>query len=100
MALSNMLREPRREITETVLGLFFFVLLFGGDYLLVHLLQNTGRLRTGGGATFLEMILAPLLIFIVGLLLLLILMAIHGIGDGLCEWLGDYGLDPRPKRRY
>jgi len=102
MALSNVLVEPRRELTEQVVGLLVAVLPMGliawvvrwftpmavdgrephlGDYAFV-----TFVVTSGGFIAFWV---------VVGVLLL-----IHAIGEVVCGALARAGLELRPKRRY
>lgn len=95
MALSNILNEPRREITETLIGLVPIVALLYCDYRFALWFQAF----TGGpekGCPWPGGLLIGLLIFMFGLLLLL---AIHFVGEEICDALANRGFDPRPKVR-
>ncbi len=95
MALSNIFREPRREITESVIGLLVTAPIFGWIYFL------SGWLRDHDSTPIM-----PLSFYIAGALLFTlggaamsagILLITHAIGDGVCNALqrGDIHLRPR-----
>lgn len=96
MALSNIGKEPRREIIESLLG----ILTFGGII---------------AGFVFWEIWLRSLpwpgnspppptigsIMLLIGLSILYgLLQLTHFIGEVVCDWFADQGLDPRPKQRY
>lgn len=98
MALSNLRNEPRREITEQVLGVLttaaFFGIDFGGAYwwnLKVSPLEWPYFLIT--------MALIPMGLFAAVMLAILLAIITHGIGEAVCEVLDNWNLDPRPRLR-
>lgn len=95
MALSNIRREPRREITEQVVGIVVFV----GYMAMVYGIVDALHPKDTGDWIFFTFIISVLLPAIFGLLFMLIHL-IHGVGDIVCNLLGNIGLDPRPKQRY
>lgn len=102
MALSNILKEPRREITETLAGLFIFVVLMWPDYKLGVLLRSL-MVDSGGKPAFpvlFCMFLAALGSVTAFFFGCLVLSAIHAFGEIICEFLDGYGIRLRPKDRY
>lgn len=116
MALSNIGREPRREIIEQVAGMLFILAWAGWAVYSVHLstliympsrcLDYTdttytvcSRLKTGywldPGPFFITigLSLAPFTLYP-------FLLLMHAFGEMVCGWMRALGLDPRPKQRY
>lgn len=113
MALSNIGREPRREIIEQVAGLFFILAYVGWAVFSVHLSTliydpshcipytdgSCRRWRTGywtdpgDFCITIGLIITPLLIYP-------FLLLMHALGEMICGWMTALGLDPRPKQRY
>lgn len=99
MALSNIFREPRREITETVLGIGVAAVLllpYGwADIKLASLIDQ--------GQTTVPFLLFCLLAAIILLLATVIaagsLIGIHALGESLCNALEQRGVFLRPRRR-
>lgn len=96
MALSNIFREPRREITESVVGIGVVVTLFVPDYffadwLHAHLLDRDGE----GLPYFLGMPFGVAVLAACGI----IIFVTHEIGEGICNLLQRHGRDPRPRQR-
>lgn len=113
MALSNIGREPRREMTEQVAGLIFILAYIGWVVFSVHLSRvwyiphdcirftdgscrgdNTGYWADPGD--FFITLGLSLGIWLVYPFLLLM----HAFGEMVCGWMAGLGLDPRPKQRY
>jgi hypothetical protein len=90
MALSNMLREPRREITETVVG----VLLIG--IVLVGYISGACWLAA---RTNLDMPAAFFLELTAASALVLFVLVGHWIGETVCDALQDHGVHLRPQKR-
>ena len=95
MALSNIFREPRREITETAVG----ILWLGGSFALgyyvslwLHLFDDGSRIVMG--------VCVGTIIFASPFVLIGIAHFTHSIGELACQMLKSIGLDPRPRRRY
>lgn len=101
MALSNIFREPRREITESVVGIAAVAFVLGGfawlDYSIAvaSWAQNGSHPNDFGdylvGATF--------LLILGGIALGILTVMTHAIGEGICNSLARRGLELRPTRR-
>ena len=93
MALSNIFREPRREITEQVIGVIAVAIFLWGDYVFASWMPHDGHVWPPIWA---GMLLWPLCLAIglVGL------SGLHLVGEGVCALMARAGFDPRPKRRY
>lgn len=94
MALSNIFREPRREIVETAVGFLVVSVLIGGfvwvDYYFAHWFWTivgdpSMPLFIAYGVGFLAIGVACLGILIV-----------HEVGDGICNSLQRRGIHLRP----
>lgn len=95
MALSNIANEPRREIIEQVAGVAVFIIYVGGTYALVKWLGATNTEDVIFG-TLLGLVAIPLLLIV----LFLLSLALHWLGEGVCALLAKAGADPRPTQRY
>lgn len=103
MALSNIGREPRREITESVIGIVAVVVWLGVAFLIArtfdpHYINAPNDYGPSWAFTvsFVTLVVAtigPLLFF--GIFCLT-----HALGEEVCDWLKAVRIDPRPKRRY
>jgi len=98
MALSNIFNEPRREITETVLGVLVVGSLLFGDWWLASALETDppGAERIGG-------IIVLMFALPIGLILVLLVgyglvRFAHFMGEVACDLLEDTGLRLRPVR--
>lgn len=98
MALSNIVREPRRELVEQAFGLVAVIGLLVGD-LIVALglcLLFDGTIYAPWQDIVLSMVFAvPIIaagVFLVGLM--------HRLGEEVCDFLADRGFDPRPTQRW
>ena len=95
MALSNIFREPRREITESVAGVAVVIavllpaFLFGLWFQRVALPHNVVQGR----------ILGTLFGAILSAVCLGALFFTHFVGEGICDALANRGLELRPKVR-
>lgn len=101
MALSNITREPRREITESLAGI---VLFFGLAYLVWFLggclrdsICSDGKCSEADFVGF--HILGAFAVCIIAAVSVGLLYLTHSIGESICETLADHGLELRPKRR-
>lgn len=103
MALSNIRREPQREITESLIGLSPLLLLIPLYYLAQWLMFSTGyvRISTSDHAliSVFVMLGSAVGIFIGYWVIYGFLHLTHDFGEGICGWLEDHGWDPRPKDR-
>lgn len=100
MALSNIGREPRREITESVVGtlaaggwLFaaFLIARYFDPYYVSQ--YSPPWWFTVSFVTVVVAIFGPFLLFC-------FLGLTHWIGEDVCDWLKAIRLDPRPRNRY
>lgn len=99
MALSNLRNEPRREITETVIGVLALGALVLLDYgFSLWFWGVTGAYR-GGCPWPLGMIMGPLLLVLIGLALVWALRLAHCVGEFLCPLIEAVGIQVRPRRR-
>lgn len=100
MALSNIFNEPRREITESALGVGLFAAAVFGDYHLAHWFHKHDPTTD----VFLGMVLLPILICCLLIMGALVLaggsILIHALGEGACNLLEDFGIQLRPTQRY
>lgn len=97
MALSNVFREPRRELTESAVGILVF---FGGialDYGFAVWFQGFSK-DWGQGLCPIPIGMVFGLIFFV--LLLGLATLTHGLGEVTCDWLAEHGVHLRPRVRY
>lgn len=96
MALSNVFREPRREITEQLAGLMVFAGVLGVDLPFALWFQ-----RETGLTPFVPGVIAGLICgFLGGVMSFLIFgLVMHAVGEGVCNALARRGLELRPKNR-
>lgn len=100
MALSNIGREPRREIIESAIGIFATVGWGYVDYLIASGIHPY-YVEKYGPPWCAQIALIMLLIGVgVPIILLALLHFTHAIGEEVCGWMRAVGADPRPKRRY
>lgn len=102
MALGNIGREPRREITESLLGILAVVPFFYLDY---RLSVAWDAARGPNDPVFPAMLFIMAIGLVIGAFILfvglLIFLAVtHSIGEWICDRLDDMGIDPRPRNRY
>ncbi len=95
MALSNIFREPRREITESVVGLTVVGALMGADYCFARWLQDF----TGGWNNGCPWPIGMMLGVGVGFIGIFTIVTTHAIGDGICNALQRRGVHLRPQLR-
>ena len=93
MALTNILREQRRELTETVVGLALVGPLVVADYYFAAWLQSADH-EPNPLPIPLGMILGVL--SLVGCVA--VLMVVHVIGEALCDSLARHGRELRPRQ--
>lgn len=94
MALSNIFREPRREITETlmgalVVGAFLFADRFFANWLYAAFGQNDRPF----------IVLCYLIGACLGMVIFFFAIFVHWIGESICGALANHGLELRPKVR-
>jgi hypothetical protein len=104
MALSNIANEPRREITESLVGIIGFFGLLYGDFHLGRWAANAVTMHdngvlAGGPQIFLGMLIVPLVVAFALLLLFGVVHLTHFMGEVLSDLMDAIGLDPRPRIR-
>lgn len=101
MALSNILREPRREITESIVGVALVALVMWADYAFAIWLQDgTNAVTNGAGVPWpAGMLIGAILAIVVPLLMVILLFFTHALGDGVCNALQAAGVHLRPRQR-
>ena len=99
MALSNIFREPRREITESVVGLCVFAVFALADWWFASWLADCPAC----GPTAPPWVLRMLLSLLVGVMLVIlgcgVLLFTHALGDAICNALQARGIHLRPRER-
>lgn len=96
MAIGNMLREPRREITESLVGLAIVAVPVWADYRFAVWLQRaTGDCPWPAG-----MLLGLLGAIIVFVATGLVVFGTHALGETVCNALQRKGVHLRPRQRY
>lgn len=113
MALSNIGREPRREITEQAFGLLFMLAYVGWITFSVYLATvlyhplycPTSKPCTNAEAVFHYWSDPGDFFITLGLslgiwLLYPFLLLMHAFGEMVYGWMTALGFDPRPKQRY
>lgn len=113
MALSNIRREPRREITEQIAGLIFMMAYAGWVAFSVHLSMEWHHpvycyeykdavcvnIVSGYWADPGDILITIGLMIAVWLIYPFLLL-MHAFGEMVCNWMCAIGIDPRPKNRY
>jgi hypothetical protein len=99
MALSNIRKEPRREITESLVGILVLVAVIYGDYTFA---AWAVPVDSPDRAVFIPitMVVGLIGLFVAGLILAGLLYLTHSIGEVVCDSLAERGLELRPKQRY
>lgn len=97
MALSNIFREPRREITESIVGMGLFAafvcLVKPVSWWLFHEQSDYQRMWLG------YMFIAVILIGISIGFIFFMLAVTHFFGEVICDVLASCGLEMRPRNR-
>ena len=97
MALSNTFKEPRREMTETIIG----VVVVGGAIIADYSFANWLASGIPNWADRIACIVLGIIFTPVAVVLMIALLAAaHAIGDAICNRLAELGADPRPTQRY
>lgn len=108
MALSNIFKEPRREITETLIGIAVIGGLGGalvwGDYALAVAVLRPGP-SLDGSTSYGERIAMAMVFYPIAMLVALIaaglcLAVVHAAGENICNRLQTHGVHLRPRRRH
>lgn len=101
MALSNIFREPRREITESLVGFSIFLLPLYLDYRFSLFFE--AATTTPGKQDYcpwpLGMVVGAFAIAFVFFALMGIAYGTHAAGEGICNVLAARGLELRPRNR-
>jgi hypothetical protein len=96
MALSNIRVEPRREITESLIGIVVVGVIGVGVWMLalwINSLRSTPNMVAS--------ILCAMMTVAFGIpLLVALVLFTHLIGEQVSSLLANLGIDPRPKTRY
>lgn len=101
MALSNMLREPRREITETVVGLLTIIATVTPLGWLDWRVSAWATASSPPNEAFIDFVFWLVLIVPVSSVAAFgVLILIHAVGEGVCNAFQLHGIDLRPRRRY
>jgi hypothetical protein len=95
MALSNIFREPRREITESVVGIAAVGVFVGADYGLALLLHDGDKSLDLPAC----MAIVAVVVIVCCSALYAALQATHAIGDSICNALQARGIHLRPRQR-
>lgn len=96
MALSNILREPRREIIESVVGIAAFLVCVWLDSFFARWFHEV----TGGDHGGCPVPLGYLFGLLAAVLLVICVFATHALGETVCGFLANRGMEIRPKQRY
>lgn len=97
MSLSNIFNEPRRETTETAIGLLIFSPLAVSDYFIARALST---LDTTTPFFILRLIVAPACIAGAVLFVIMLSLFIHFLGEETCNTLQNrFNIHLRPRRR-
>lgn len=100
MALSNIFNEPRREITETAVGITVVVGIVAVDYVLTKFVEKSVRSSPADTSVFIAMMGISLAIMImVGAVIAIASIIIHAIGECVCNMLERRGINLRPRHR-
>jgi Na+/melibiose symporter-like transporter len=92
MALSNIGNEPRREITEQLIGFAAILGFLALDYGVTRWLGATKPYYI----VMIMMMVGVIGVFVVGV----VTIFAHSVGELVCEGLSALGADPRPRQRY
>jgi hypothetical protein len=104
MALSNIFREPRREITESVTGVAAFLLITAVAIPVTCKLSHIMRDSDGAaGSTTMPYVVYMLVAIIIEAISIAafvgLLFLTHAWGESICNFLANRGLELRPKQR-
>lgn len=99
MALSNIFREPRREITESVIGTVVVGTLICADYGFACWFEGLDSPTKMSGIVFLR-IIGMIFGFVIMVATVGLTFLAHAIGNSICNIMARGGLDPRPRQRY
>ena len=100
MALSNMLNEPRREITETVVGIAVVVPFAWLDYYFACGLWESAKGTKDSMPFVVALFFTAFTLAGLGFMLVMFLLLVHGLGDIACNALERRGFQLRPRQRF
>lgn len=98
MALSNIRKEPQREITESLVGIGCLVMVLWLDFWGSSLI-NTRLFPKDPSMTVVLVIALPIALFILFLIGMGTIYGTHALGEKICGALADRGLELRPRQR-
>ena|ERR1700722_3562393 len=100
MALSNILNEPRREITESVVGIGVVSAGIALDYWFASWFWNVTKDSAGGPCPIaLGMFFGLVVALGIVIVPVLFMVATHAVGDAICNALDRRGIYLRPRNR-
>ena len=97
MALSNIFREPRREIVETLVGVAAISVPVWLDYRFAVWFQEMTSLPNSLGCPLPVGMFFGLILAVLGAI---VLVTVHTLGDLVCGALQNIGIHLRPRQRY
>lgn len=101
MALSNILNEPRRELTEQAVGLVILIALFWPAYYVGEGLYRHDPPSYQNTPNWWFDMFAGVLFTAMGWVgVITITLFMHRVGEKLCNLLAQQGWEVRPKKRY
>jgi integral membrane sensor domain MASE1 len=99
MALSNIRKEPRRELTEQLVGVIVLAALIIPDYWLASWVRDYDT-HADKPPVIVYMFMSVVVLAAVGFILWGAMVVIHIFGEELCNSLARRGIELRPKQRY
>lgn len=99
MALSNIFREPRRELTEQGFGLLPFAAFGLCDYGLASWFQHMAHGTNADAPLILWLLLATMALILGSIVAFGASLLMHALGEEICDAMARHGFDPRPKNR-
>jgi hypothetical protein len=99
MALSNIFREPRREITESAIGITVFVLIVMGPLAIAWHVASEAVAADHNLPFLLPFIATIIGELVVAVMVFGLSLLTHAIGERVCNGLAERGLELRPKQR-
>lgn len=95
MALSNIFNEPRREITETLIGILVMTL----PAYVVYLIANA-YCRMDNTLPYVIALVLAIFSLVLGIFAVIGLSAfVYFVGEEICDLLDDCGIRLRPRER-
>ena len=102
MALSNIGKEPIREINETLVGLAAAIVLIALDVMVTYWIMGKydegANLPPYGVSFALLLVWVPAAVVLMGGLVSLLINGIHSLGESICNTLQAHGIHLRPVR--